>query len=128
LQDPPKFTQIWILGLKTNHLATLDCSDKKLTVGECRTLPSLRFAFVRNVFRQNGLAVVQPADGADGEAVSAAKDADVIADVHAAAARIDLDRHRGCKKMIELCRFFAPFFYIPALALCTQLSSEKKTF
>jgi hypothetical protein len=24
LQDPPKFTQIWIFGLKTNHLATLD--------------------------------------------------------------------------------------------------------
>jgi hypothetical protein len=23
LQDPPKFTQIWIFGLKTNHLATL---------------------------------------------------------------------------------------------------------
>jgi hypothetical protein len=22
-QDPPKFTQVWILGLKTNHLATL---------------------------------------------------------------------------------------------------------
>jgi hypothetical protein len=24
LQDPPKFTQIWIFGLKTNHLATLN--------------------------------------------------------------------------------------------------------
>jgi hypothetical protein len=23
LKDPPKFTQIWIFGLKTNHLATL---------------------------------------------------------------------------------------------------------
>jgi hypothetical protein len=23
VQDPPKFTQIWIFGLKTNHLATL---------------------------------------------------------------------------------------------------------
>jgi hypothetical protein len=23
MQDPPKFTQIWIFGLKTNHLATL---------------------------------------------------------------------------------------------------------
>jgi hypothetical protein len=23
LQDPPKFFQIWIFGLKTNHLATL---------------------------------------------------------------------------------------------------------
>jgi hypothetical protein len=23
LQDPPKFTQIWIFGLKTNHLANL---------------------------------------------------------------------------------------------------------
>jgi hypothetical protein len=22
-QDPPKFTQIWTFGLKTNHLATL---------------------------------------------------------------------------------------------------------
>jgi hypothetical protein len=28
LQDPPKFTQIWIFGLKTNHLATLDLSIK----------------------------------------------------------------------------------------------------
>jgi hypothetical protein len=26
LQDPPKFTQIWIFGLKTNHLATLFCT------------------------------------------------------------------------------------------------------
>jgi hypothetical protein len=25
LQDPPKFTQIGIFGLKTNHLATLVC-------------------------------------------------------------------------------------------------------
>jgi hypothetical protein len=24
LQVPPKFTKIWIFGLKTNHLATLD--------------------------------------------------------------------------------------------------------
>jgi hypothetical protein len=24
LQDPPKMTQIWIFGLKINHLATLD--------------------------------------------------------------------------------------------------------
>jgi hypothetical protein len=23
LQDPPKFTQIWMFGLKRNHLATL---------------------------------------------------------------------------------------------------------
>jgi hypothetical protein len=23
MQDPPKFTQIWIFGLKTNYLATL---------------------------------------------------------------------------------------------------------
>jgi hypothetical protein len=23
MQDSPKFTQIWIFGLKTNHLATL---------------------------------------------------------------------------------------------------------
>jgi hypothetical protein len=23
LQDPPKFPQIWIFGLKTSHLATL---------------------------------------------------------------------------------------------------------
>jgi hypothetical protein len=27
LQDPPKFTQIWIFGLKTNHLATLVISN-----------------------------------------------------------------------------------------------------
>jgi hypothetical protein len=26
LQDPSKFTQIWIFGLKTNHLATLHVS------------------------------------------------------------------------------------------------------
>jgi hypothetical protein len=28
LKDPPKFTQIWIIGLKTNHLATLIPSSK----------------------------------------------------------------------------------------------------
>jgi hypothetical protein len=29
LQDPPKFTQIWIFGLKTNHLATLGlCKER----------------------------------------------------------------------------------------------------
>jgi hypothetical protein len=27
MQDPPKFTQNWIFGLKTNHLATLSASD-----------------------------------------------------------------------------------------------------
>jgi hypothetical protein len=27
LQDHPKFTQIWIFGLKANHLATLDVTD-----------------------------------------------------------------------------------------------------
>jgi hypothetical protein len=32
LQDPPKFTQIGIFGLKTNHLATLLVSDKTLVV------------------------------------------------------------------------------------------------
>jgi hypothetical protein len=31
LQDPPKFTQIWIFGLKTNHLATLVATLDKLT-------------------------------------------------------------------------------------------------
>jgi hypothetical protein len=30
LQDPPKFTQIAIFGLKTYHLATLRCGRKKL--------------------------------------------------------------------------------------------------
>jgi hypothetical protein len=34
-QDPPKFTQIWIFGLKTNHLATLlgsvSCAAKTLS-------------------------------------------------------------------------------------------------
>jgi hypothetical protein len=41
VQDPPKFTQIWIFGLKTNHLATLPASVnesvktfKKCTSGE----------------------------------------------------------------------------------------------
>jgi hypothetical protein len=29
LQDPPKFTEIGIFGLKTNHLATLDVEGKK---------------------------------------------------------------------------------------------------
>jgi hypothetical protein len=29
LQDPPKFTQIWIFGLKTNHLATLNTTSQK---------------------------------------------------------------------------------------------------
>jgi hypothetical protein len=27
LQDPPKFPQIWIFGLKTSHLATLDPAE-----------------------------------------------------------------------------------------------------
>jgi hypothetical protein len=30
LQDPPTFTQIWIFGSKTNHLATLISPVKKL--------------------------------------------------------------------------------------------------
>jgi hypothetical protein len=29
MQDPPKFTQIWIFGLITNHLATLPSSRKQ---------------------------------------------------------------------------------------------------
>jgi hypothetical protein len=29
LQDPTKFTQIWIFGLKTNHLATLIPAGKE---------------------------------------------------------------------------------------------------
>jgi hypothetical protein len=28
LQDPPKFTRIWIFGLKTNQLATLKQGDQ----------------------------------------------------------------------------------------------------
>jgi hypothetical protein len=40
LQDPPKFTQIWIFGFKTNHLATMeerrnirfDCSQNGLFI------------------------------------------------------------------------------------------------
>jgi hypothetical protein len=31
LQDPLKFTQIWIFGLKTNHLATLLSPTKNET-------------------------------------------------------------------------------------------------
>jgi hypothetical protein len=31
LQDPQKFTQIWIFGLKTNHLATLLLRFQKLS-------------------------------------------------------------------------------------------------
>jgi hypothetical protein len=30
LQDPPKFTQIGIIDLKTNHLANLLCGGTKL--------------------------------------------------------------------------------------------------
>jgi hypothetical protein len=33
LQDPPKFTQILIFGLKTNHLATLNILDGTLFLG-----------------------------------------------------------------------------------------------
>jgi hypothetical protein len=36
-QDPPKFTQIWIFGLKTNHLATLTGSVPR-TKGQGRFL------------------------------------------------------------------------------------------
>jgi hypothetical protein len=32
MQHPPKFTQIWIFGLKTNHLATLVRSDRGAVV------------------------------------------------------------------------------------------------
>jgi hypothetical protein len=33
LQGPPKFTQIWIFGLKTNHLATLlECPHTQKTI------------------------------------------------------------------------------------------------
>jgi hypothetical protein len=28
VQDPTKFTQIWIFGLKTNHLATLQLGGR----------------------------------------------------------------------------------------------------
>jgi hypothetical protein len=35
VQDPPKFTQIWNFGLKTNHLATLvESCFKKFTSAE----------------------------------------------------------------------------------------------
>jgi hypothetical protein len=30
LQDPPKCSQIWIFGLKTNHLATLSPGHEKV--------------------------------------------------------------------------------------------------
>jgi hypothetical protein len=29
IKDPPKFTQIWIFGLKTNHLASLSFSAEE---------------------------------------------------------------------------------------------------
>jgi hypothetical protein len=32
LQDPPKFAQIWIFGLKANHLATLLLTDIKIAL------------------------------------------------------------------------------------------------
>jgi hypothetical protein len=43
LQDPPKYTQIWTFGLKTNHLATLFLSsvenrDANLFIVSCRDL------------------------------------------------------------------------------------------
>jgi hypothetical protein len=49
LQDPPKFTQIWIFGLKTNHLATLSltrgrfftCLPYRVKGRRCRTLDSV---------------------------------------------------------------------------------------
>jgi hypothetical protein len=30
LQNPPKITQIWIFGLKTNHLATLVATNNDI--------------------------------------------------------------------------------------------------
>jgi hypothetical protein len=47
LQDPPKFTQILIFGLKTNHLATLiqwmkkfetEATMKRMSQSRCRSL------------------------------------------------------------------------------------------
>jgi hypothetical protein len=32
LQDPPKISQIWIFGLKTNHMATLVVTAIKIVV------------------------------------------------------------------------------------------------
>jgi hypothetical protein len=37
LQDPPKFTQIWIFGLKTNHLTTL-VTDNSLAIKDPNAL------------------------------------------------------------------------------------------
>jgi hypothetical protein len=36
LQGPPKFTQIWIFGLKTNHLATLLLALFRFTAKKAR--------------------------------------------------------------------------------------------
>jgi hypothetical protein len=38
LQDPPKFTQIGIFGLKTNHLATLSVSGGLFQFFNCRPM------------------------------------------------------------------------------------------
>jgi hypothetical protein len=44
LQDPPKFTQIWIFGLKTNHLATLDvCMKIQPCFVGCRVMMKIFF-------------------------------------------------------------------------------------
>jgi hypothetical protein len=45
LQDPPKFTQIWILGLKTNHLATLLESRKTIQGIALEKRPGIAEAF-----------------------------------------------------------------------------------
>jgi hypothetical protein len=50
LQDPPKFTQIWIFGLKTNHLATLlPAFVGFLGMGVCLQLVVCTFAQLKMV-------------------------------------------------------------------------------
>jgi hypothetical protein len=43
LQDPPKFTQIGIFGLKTNHLATLLSVASDFHNSELRLLSAAKF-------------------------------------------------------------------------------------
>jgi hypothetical protein len=55
LQNPTKFTQIWIFGLKTNHLATLVGSPtEKVAFADKASFPSVdlgtKIALIEDLF------------------------------------------------------------------------------
>jgi hypothetical protein len=56
LQDPPKFTQIWVFGLKTNRLATLIPNQWQLAETH-KELVLLKGKSFRMFWRYSGSAI-----------------------------------------------------------------------